>query len=72
MKIERVGKSHKKKIVIGMVISVCLISAVSLVTTRAKYKITQSIKLAEGTVNYIVPDLRIAEIYAITDKTNYT
>ena len=52
MQFERIRKSHKRKIIIGGLILVCVISAITITTTRAKYKITQDIPLAKGTVNY--------------------
>ncbi|MCI9281250.1 MAG: hypothetical protein HFI49_03215 [Bacilli bacterium] len=52
MQFERIRKSHKRKIIIGGLILVCVISAITITTTRAKYKITQDIPLARGTVNY--------------------
>ena len=52
MQFERIRKNHKRKIIIGGLILVCVISAITITTTRAKYKITQDIPLARGTVNY--------------------
>ena len=52
MQFERIRKNHKRKIIIGGLILVCVISAITITTTRAKYKITQDIPLAKGTVNY--------------------
>jgi len=52
MQFERIRKNHKRKIIIGGLILICVISAITITTTRAKYKITQDIPLAKGTVNY--------------------
>ena len=63
MQFERIRKNHKKKIIIGGLILVCVISAITITTTRAKYKLTQNIKLAEGNVNYKTPDLNMVAFY---------
>jgi hypothetical protein len=43
MQFERIRKNHKKKIIIGGLILVCVISAITITTTRAKYKLTEDI-----------------------------
>ena len=63
MQFERLRKNHKRKIIIGGLILVCVISAITITTTRAKYKIIQSLKLAEGNVNYKGPDLNMVAVY---------
>ena len=63
MQFERIRKNHKKKIIIGGILLVCVISAITITTTRAKYKLTQDLKLAEGNVNYKVPDLNMVAVY---------
>ena len=63
MQFERIRKNHKRKIIIGGLIIVCVISAITITTTRAKYKVTQNLKLAEGTVNYKSSDLNVVAIY---------
>ena len=47
---------------IGVVV-VAIISAVILNFTRAKYRVTQSIPLVNGTINYTLPDLNIVGLY---------
>ena len=45
-------KSYKKQIVIGA-LAVCVIGgALTFATTRAKYKLTEEIEIAKGTINY--------------------
>ena len=62
MKIETLKKSHlKRNIIIGVVV-VAIISAVILNFTRAKYRVTQSIPLVNGTINYSLADLNIVAI----------
>ena len=56
-------RSHlKRNIMIGIVI-VLIISAIILNFTKAKYRITQSIPLVNGTINYTLPDLNIIGLY---------
>ena len=62
MKIETLKQSHlKRNIIIGVVV-VAIISAVILNFTRAKYRVTQSIPLVNGTINYSLADLNIVAI----------
>ena len=52
MKIETLNRSHlKRNIIIGVLI-VCIIAAIILNFTRAKYWVTESIPLVNGTINY--------------------
>ena len=62
MKIETLKQSHlKRNIIIGVVV-VAIISAVILNFTKAKYRVTQSIPLVNGTINYSLADLNIVAI----------
>jgi len=72
MQFERIKKNYRKEIIIGGLILVCVISAITITTTRAKYKITESIDLAKGTVNYKPYDFKIMAMYKSDDGTNYT
>ena len=63
MEFEVLKKSHvKRNIIIGVTI-VLIISAVVLQFTRAKYRVTESIPLVTGTINYTLPDLNIIGLY---------
>ena len=63
MKIETLKRSHlKRNIMIGVII-VLTISAITLNFTRAKYRVTESIPLVNGTINYSLPDLNIVGLY---------
>ena len=63
MKFEVLKRSHvKRNILIGMVV-VLVLSAVILTFTRAKYKITESIPLVNGTINYDLSDLNLIGAY---------
>ena len=72
MQFERIKKSHKRKIIIGGLILVCVISGVTITTTRAKYKLTQDIPLVRGNINYKSYDFKIMAMYQSEDKVNYT
>ena len=74
MKFEVLKKSHlKRNIIIGVVV-ILIASAVISTFTRAKYRTTQSIALANGTINYSLADLNAVAIYINSDdgytKTN--
>ena len=71
MQFERIRKNHKRKIIIGGLILVCVISAITITTTRAKYKLTEDTPLVRGTINYKEPDLRIMAVSISEDGINY-
>ena len=51
MEFQTLKRSHlKRNIIIGVVV-VAIITAVILTFTRAKYRVTQSIPLVNGTIN---------------------
>ncbi len=72
MQFERIRKNHKRKIIIGGLILVCIISAITITTTRAKYRVAQDISLVRGSINYKPYDFKIMAMYKSEDKTNYT
>ena len=62
MNFEVLKRSHlKRNIIIGVVV-IAIISAVILNFTKAKYRVTQSIPLVNGTINYSLADLNIVAI----------
>ena len=62
MKIEKLGKNHRKEVIGGLiVISVIGILAVNL--TKAKYQGIEDIELVKGEVNYKIPDFKMMAIY---------
>ena len=63
MKFETLKQSRLKKNIIIGVIAVLIISAIVLTFTRAKYRVTESIPLVNGTINYTLPDLNIVGLY---------
>ena len=62
MKFEVLKKSHLKKNIIIGVLVVGIISTIVLNFTRARYRVTQSIPLVTGTINYTLADLNIVAI----------
>ena len=59
MEFETLKRSHlKRNIIIGIAV-VLIISAVVLTFTRAKYRVTQSIPLVNGTINYSPFDIKV-------------
>ena len=63
MEFETLKKSHLKRNIIIGVVAVLIISAIILNFTRARYRVTQSIDLVNGTINYTLPDLNIVGLY---------
>ena len=60
---ETLKKSHLKRNILIGVLVVGIISAIILQFTRAKYRVTESIPLVNGTINYTLPDLNIIGLY---------
>ncbi len=63
MEFETIRKSHKKEIIIGVSLFVILVIALVVRLTFAKYNLVKSIKIAEGTISYKVPDFKIMAMY---------
>ena len=71
MEFKVLKKSHiKRNILIGVLI-VGIISAVILQFTRAKYRVTQSMPLVNGTINYELSDFNLVGIY-LQGEDGYT
>lgn len=63
MKYEVLKRSYlKRNIIIGMVV-VLILTAVVLTFTRAKYRVTQSVPLVSGTINFSPYDFNVVEMY---------
>ncbi len=71
MEFEVIRKSHKKEIIIGAIIFIILAIVLIVKFTFAKYNLVKSIKIAEGTINYKVPDFKIMAMYK-NDGSGYT
>ena len=55
-------KSNKKLLLFVVIIFVVILTLI-ISTSLAKYKVTESIKLVEGTINYSLSDLNVLAIY---------
>ena len=63
MNFEVLNRSHiKRNIIIGIVV-VLILSAVVLTFTRAKYRVTQSMPLVSGTINFSPYDFNVVAMY---------
>ena len=63
MKYEVLKRSYlKRNIIIGMVV-VLILTAVVLTFTRAKYRVTQSVPLVSGTINFSPYDFNVVAMY---------
>ena len=63
MKYEVLKRSHlKRNILIGIIV-VFILSAVILTFTKAKYRVTESIPLIQGTINFSPSDLNLMAVY---------
>ena len=70
MIIETLKRNKLKKYGGIVLVFIAVIVTVVQLTSRAKYKTTQSIELARGTINYTVPDLNLVSMY-IEDNGTY-
>ena len=71
MKLEKLKpKNTKKKFIIGLA-SIAILSAGALTLTHAKYKTSESIEIANGTINYELADTNLIGVY-IQNGEDYT
>ena len=63
MKIETIRKSHKKQIIISIVAFIVIAIVLIVGKSFAKYNLVKNIKMAEGTINYKVPDFKMMAMY---------
>ena len=63
MEFETLKKSHKKEILIGAVVFILIVIVLIVRASFAKYQTTKNVTIAEGTVNYKVPDFKIMAMY---------
>ncbi len=62
MHFETLKKDNKKYLIIGLIILIAIIATIVLATSLGAYRSTQSIELANGTVNYSLVDFEVVEI----------
>ena len=60
MPFETLKRSHLKRNIIIGVVAVLIISAIILNFTRAKYRVSDSVPLINGTINYSPYDIRVS------------
>ena len=72
MKFEVLKRSYLKRNIIIGVLGVAIISTVVLNFTRAKYRVTESIPLVNGTINYTPYDFKVIAMYQENDNGEYT
>lgn len=63
MKFEVLKRSNLKRNILIGVIAILMISVIILNFTRAKYRVTESIHLVNGTINYSSADLNVVAVY---------
>ena len=67
MEYEVLKRSHLKRNILIAVLVVGVISAIILNFTQAKYRVTESIPLIQGTINFSPSDLNIVAMYLNQD-----
>ena len=71
MNFEVLKRSYLKRNILIGVLVVAVISACVLTFTRAKYRTIQSIKIAEGQINYKIPDFNMVSLYIANGSGEY-
>jgi len=63
MQFEVMKKSHKKEVIIGVIVLVIIAVVLIVELSFAKYKTVKNMTIASGTVNYKIPDFNIIAMY---------
>ncbi len=71
MNFETLNNKGFKKLAIVITVSIFLFSVLILSLSLAKYRSTNSINIAKGTIKYNRPDLHLAEVYVVNDAGEY-
>ncbi len=76
MKLEKLSKGKFIKTSIIVLITISIVGVIFINKSKAKYRVTQSIQVVSGEVNYKVPDLNVLALYkqkvvGNTDDNNY-
>ena len=71
MEFEVLHRSKKKKFLIAGCFLVVILVAVAVGFTFAKYKVTASIPLASGTINYVPYDFSVLAMYQLNEDGGY-
>jgi len=72
MEFQTLRKSHKKELIIGVLMISLFIITIIFTTTRAKYQTAESINIAKGTISYKPYDFKIMAIYQQNSSGEYT
>jgi hypothetical protein len=62
MKIEKLGKNHRKKVIGGLIV-ISVMGVLGFNLTKAKYQNIEDIELVKGEVNYKLPDFKMMAMY---------
>ena len=63
MNFEVLKRSHVKRNILIAIVIIFVLSAVILTFTQAKYRVTESIPLIQGTINFSPSDLDLMAVY---------
>ena len=66
MKIEKLGKNHRKEVIGGLIL-ISVIGVLGFNLTKAKYQNIEDIELVKGEVNYKLPDFKMMAMYKSDD-----
>ncbi len=72
MRIEKLGKGKSKKIVIVVSIIVLAIGIIYITNSKAKYQVTKSVQIVNGTINYSRADFSLLGVYQQHQKDSTT
>ena len=67
MKLEKLSKGYFKKFIIILVV-IGILGITFMNRSKAKYRVTQSIQIVDGEVNYKVADLNVLALYKQKNK----
>ena len=71
MKIEKLGKNHRKEVIGGLIV-ISVIGILAFNLTKARYQRVEDIRIVEGNINYKPYDFKMMAMYKSDDGTNYT
>ena len=66
MKIEKLGKNHRKEVIGGLIV-ISVIGILAFNLTKAKYQKIEDIELVKGEINYKLPDFKMMAMYKSDD-----
>ena len=71
MKIEKLGKNHRKEVIGGLIV-ISVIGVLAFNLTKAKYQRVEDIRIVEGSINYKPYDFKMMAMYKSDNGTSYT